>query len=102
MLSHSKQSPAFHIYYAFIRFYPYAKEEGLLTSTIFSIDFLALSGILNGSNASKKTDGLFTLISHDISKVLSRPAIVVLMSRFGLFDSYSFTLLVIKETNYAT
>jgi hypothetical protein len=35
-----------------------------------------------------------------MSRVLSRPAIVVFISKFGLFDSYSFTFDVINDTNY--
>ena len=70
-----------------------------MASTTFSIAFLAFSGILKGSNASKNTYGLFILTSHIISRVLSNPTMVVLISKFGLLDSYSLTVEVIKETN---
>lgn len=62
--------------------------------------FLAFSGILKGSKASKITCGLLTLTSHIISKVLSNPAIVVLISKFGLLLSYALTPDVINDTNY--
>lgn len=61
--------------------------------------FLAFSGMRSGSNASRNTDGLLTLTSHIMSSVLSSPAIVVLISKLGLLDSYSLTLHVIKDTN---
>lgn len=92
----NKHSTSIRSYYLLY----YAKVEGLLASIIFSIDFLAFSGIRRGSNASKNTDGLFTLTSHIISNVRSRPAIVVLISKLGLLESYSLTFDVIKETNY--
>lgn len=63
----------------------YATVYGLFISIIFSIYFLAFSGSLKGWYACKKTHGLFTLISHIISNVHSRPAIVVLISKLGLF-----------------
>lgn len=78
----------------------YANVLGLFYWIAFSTILLEVSGILSGSKLCKKIPGLRFACSHIISKVFSRPWIVVLMSRFGRLVNCWFTVWVIRETNW--
>ena len=82
-----------------IKLETYANVGGLFIYMAFSTILLAPSGILKASKAYRKIPGLLFEISHIMSRVLSSPAIVVLMSRFGRFVSCVFTVCVIRDTN---